>query len=133
VVVERSGGTRLPGEEEDPELAFMPLAARRALDRAGRRLSLAGWRSLPRQARERVVVLGAEDRVDEAAVQQTVATATPAPQTVEGEGEPTYGEVEKHVDAGTWERLSPLARHGVRHHVRRERWGRLEALIRALA
>lgn len=47
----------------DDTLPYLPMSARRLLDVAGRKLSLAGWRSLPEEHRWRIARAGAEERV----------------------------------------------------------------------
>lgn len=55
-------------DEADAALSLLPMAARRALDAAGRHLPLAAWGKLAREDRVRLVTLGAQERVDERAV-----------------------------------------------------------------
>ena len=59
-------------------LDLVPLAARRALDHAGCRLSLAGWQSLDLDQRRELARLGSEVAVDVAEVARRAAQATPA-------------------------------------------------------
>jgi cyclic pyranopterin phosphate synthase len=63
----------------DERLDLVPLAARRALDHAGCKLSLAGWESLAVERRRTLVQLGSEAVVDVALVAQIAGAATPAP------------------------------------------------------
>src|ERR1700742_3041260 len=66
----------------DETLPFVPLAARRALDRMGCKLSLDGWRSLPVEARWG----GVRARLDEVLVPlspEALAGAMPAPAAME--------------------------------------------------
>src|SRR5579883_3380953 len=65
-------------EAIEVSLPFMPLAARRALDLSGRKLSLEGWKSLPLAMREALVRAGGEDAVDEEAIHRALAGAAPA-------------------------------------------------------
>jgi cyclic pyranopterin phosphate synthase len=58
-------------------LELVPLAARRALDHAGYKLSLAGWTSLPPEARRALVSIGSEAGVDADAVARSIAAAEP--------------------------------------------------------
>ncbi len=55
------------------ELELVPLAARLALDVAGRKLSLRGWCSLPLTRREVVVRAGQQDRIDVPRVRRAIA------------------------------------------------------------
>lgn len=58
-------------------LELVPLAARRALDHAGYKLSLAGWTSLTPEARRILVSIGSEAVVDVAEVARQLAPAQP--------------------------------------------------------
>jgi molybdenum cofactor biosynthesis protein MoaC len=58
-------------------LELLPLAARRALDHAGSKLSLAGWLSLSLEQRRELVRLGTASTVDLAGVQAVLAAARP--------------------------------------------------------
>lgn len=60
-------------------LDLVPLAARRALDHAGRKLSLPGWQSLELPQRRALAELGSETVVDVAAVSRVAGAASPAP------------------------------------------------------
>ena len=59
-------------------LELVPLAARRALDNAGWKLSLAGFQSLALPFRRTLVELGSVSPVDLAAVARCIETATPS-------------------------------------------------------
>jgi molybdenum cofactor biosynthesis protein MoaC len=59
-------------------LEQLPLAARRALDHAGRKLSLAGWTSLEPNERRTLVRLGSSSPVDLDAVARVLRRARPA-------------------------------------------------------
>jgi hypothetical protein len=52
----------------DAELRLLPMAARRALDIAGRHVSLAAWQRSPLPVRQALIVLGAGTWVDASAV-----------------------------------------------------------------
>jgi len=67
----------------DERLDLVPLAARRALDHAGCKLSLAGWESLDLERRRALAQLGSEAAVDVAAVARLAGAATPAPSRCE--------------------------------------------------
>lgn len=75
-------------EEVSSELEILPLAARRALDHAGLHLSLEGWRSLSLDHRRSLSRFGAADRVNVAAVEPIVRSATPPPSTMDREPDP---------------------------------------------
>jgi molybdenum cofactor biosynthesis protein MoaC len=69
-------------------LEQLPLAARRALDHAGRKLSLAGWASLPEGDRRSLVRLGSVSPVDLDAVARLLRRARPAAASTEAVGDP---------------------------------------------
>lgn len=56
----------------DASLTLVPLAGRRALDRAGRKVSLEAWQRLSAEARRAVVEAGSAESVDEAHVRRVV-------------------------------------------------------------
>ena len=60
-------------EKISPALELVPLAARRALDRAGLKVGLAAWIALPLGAREAIVRAGSRDLVDPGAVREALA------------------------------------------------------------
>ena len=64
-------------------LELVPLAARRALDHAGRKLALAGWTSLEHGDRATLVRLGSTSPVDLDAVARVLRRARPAPSNTE--------------------------------------------------
>ncbi len=66
----------------DETLELVPIAARRALDRAGVRLSLAGWQSLDPDARRAIVEAGAEREVDVELVERRSRAASPPPDSI---------------------------------------------------
>jgi len=74
-------------EAIDETLPYLPLAARRVLDRLGRRLSLEGWLSLGIEERRRVVRAGAGDAV-EGEVVSVIDRAVPAPSRIDPADEP---------------------------------------------
>src|SRR5688572_32080892 len=69
-------------------LEQVPLAARRALDHAGRKLSLAGWTSLEPNERRTLVRIGSTSPVDLDAVARVLRRARPAPTSSEVNGDP---------------------------------------------
>lgn len=68
-----------PFEDVLPELEFVPLAARRALDLAGVRLTLEGWRLLRAADCKALAVAGAPDDVDVERVFAVSDRASPVP------------------------------------------------------
>jgi len=110
------------------ELPWLPLAARRALDVTGLKLSLAAWQALPLEARARLVLLGVPDAIACDAVRALIVDAAPAPTALEPLDELTLAGCDApaaELLAGlrpleaTWPRLSLLARFALRHLARR--------------
>lgn len=101
----------------------MPLAARRALDRSGWKLSLAAWKNLTAAARARLLELGAAPHVDGAAVARVLADAEPRAATIEAipeppPGAPPPGVVSAFAEQGplsvaVWSALSELDRYAL--------------------
>lgn len=107
-------------DEDDGALTLLPLAARRALDWAGRRLSLAAWQALPLETRRELVRAGAEPVVDRALVLDLVSTATPpatpcaeapepGPEQVPEKVSRAFGP-ERPIALNVWSALTPLDR-----------------------
>lgn len=122
-------------EEADETLAWMPLAARRACDRAGRKLSLAGWQSLPMDRRRAVTTAGAHDVVDVEAVRAAIDGASPAAKVMDPRPDASAGAVPKAVQAAmpdldveAWQAVGALGRHVLAHLVKR---GKAEGLAEA--
>ncbi len=63
-------------EDIDASLTLVPLAGRRALDRAHRKLTLAAWQQLSIDARRAIVDAGSREVVDADAVAQLIDAAT---------------------------------------------------------
>lgn len=116
-------------------LEQLPLAARRALDHAGRKLSLAGWSSLPEGDRRSLVRLGSVSPVDLDAVARLVRRARPAPAAVEPVSDPPRDAppgrlVEAYADHGRlspaiWASLSDVDRYALEKVARRPNSERL--------
>jgi cyclic pyranopterin phosphate synthase len=108
---------------EPPSSSFLPLAARRALDRAGLKLSLAGFRSLAAAEQSALVGLGSAEHVDVAAVALAVSRAVPAAEKLEPvrdpdpEGPPLELvqslEADQPLPEATWRALSALDRYAL--------------------
>jgi molybdenum cofactor biosynthesis protein MoaC len=104
-------------------LPLMPLAARRALDVLGRKLSLKGWLSLSLEDRVAVVRAGADERVDEAAAALCLARANPEAAEIEPAQEPASAAVPAVLGAALgpahplddelWRSLHPLDRYAL--------------------
>jgi molybdenum cofactor biosynthesis protein MoaC len=119
----------------DETLPFVPLAARRALDRLGRKLSLEGWRSLPLDDRRRLVRAGADEQIGaEFGAIVDRAVPAPAPLDVVLELDPTAPPRElvaalgpaRPLDDGTWRVLRSVDRYALAKYV-----GRPDKLVNA--
>jgi cyclic pyranopterin phosphate synthase len=107
----------------DERLDLVPLAARRALDRAGLKLSLDGWRSLSLEARRTIVQAGSGSVVDITPVTASAQRAQPAPQRIEPIHDPPadappvelrVASTESLVAAArAWATLSPMDRYAL--------------------
>jgi cyclic pyranopterin phosphate synthase len=107
----------------DASFDLLPLAARRALDHAGCKLSLEGFRSLSGAEREELVELGSVDHVDvERAVTIALAAHPPA-EPMPPQGDPpavapddgimaAFGS-SRLIPPATWAALSPLERYAL--------------------
>jgi hypothetical protein len=96
-------------DDADETLTFMPTAVRRALDVAGRKLSLEQWRKMSLDRKRRLVLLGAADTVDVHEVQAMLPGAAEAPVT----SDPVELPREIELDPDVWARLSPLDRYAL--------------------
>lgn len=116
-------------EDTGHELEFLPLAARRALDCAGLRLSLAGWRSLAIEERRALSVAGAPEVVDTALVASIVGRASPPPERIERaadpdpaappDGLPFMLKQGEDLDTDRWVQLRSLDRYALVHAYRK--------------
>jgi cyclic pyranopterin phosphate synthase len=119
-----------------PELDLVPLAARRALDLAGVKLSLAGFRSLSLELRRELASLGSGAEVDTARVHAIGAFAEPPPVALSVAPDPPADAVpaelvtalgaERPLDAGIWSALEPLERYALAKLARGSRAERLD-------
>lgn len=110
-------------EDDDPNFELLPLAARRALDQAGRRLSLDGYRSLPEWERKQLAELGSVEEVDVARVIAIAAMGNPPAQEIEAATElaatgpdpitaEAYGSA-RPIPVASWSALSSLDRYAL--------------------
>lgn len=107
-------------DEADADLTLMPMAARRALDAAGLKLSLASYQTLTVTDRRALARLGAESQVDVDAVREVTNRADGGPgREVPQEFEPVelpeklveaLGP-ERKLDLGLWQAFRPLERY----------------------
>ncbi|MBE7478584.1 MAG: cyclic pyranopterin monophosphate synthase MoaC [Polyangiaceae bacterium] len=124
-------------DEVDESLLLLPMAARRALDHAGRRLSRAGWLSLDVAARRELTQLGSEPRVEDvrvrALVEQASPAALPATPALDPPADaapPEVGEAfgqSRPLPAALWSSLSPLDRFALAKVAEKRRPERLAA------
>jgi len=113
-------------EEINGALPLPPLAARRALEAVGQRLSFAAWETLPLEQRRALVALGTADQIDPDAVKAVSAAAEPPPKATEAADESrleapgerliaaldTLGG-ERVLSAASWASLSKLERYAL--------------------
>lgn len=120
----------------DATFDLLPIAARRALDLAGRKLSLEGFRSLANEARQELAALGSLDQVDVARVSALTQTARPPAEAVAALADPSpvapadavvaaFGAA-RPIPAASWSALSPLDRYALAKVARGKSVERLE-------
>ena len=118
---DRSTFEQFAFEEPNAALAVIPLAARRALDAAGVRLSLEAWRGLSLDERRALIAAGAGAQVDFASVEHLAERARPVPERVAPAADPEQIAAELAAAAGTrhveleraWPELTPLKRYAL--------------------
>jgi cyclic pyranopterin phosphate synthase len=124
-------------EEIDATLELVPLAARRALDRVGRKLSLASWRQLTLATRRAVISAGAKEQIDAPRLRATLSRAGVRLEPVKPPVEPGADRVPSGLEEilgstitnETWRLLSSLDRYALAKVARK---GRSAKLLRAL-
>jgi cyclic pyranopterin phosphate synthase len=121
-------------EEIGPTLDLVPLAARRALDAAGCKVSLEAWRALAVDARRALVLAGAAERVDAKDVRARLKRERVPFARIDAVADPPAKKTPAAVvralghdvaDA-TWRALSPLERYALVKLAGRSRSDRLE-------
>lgn len=105
------------------DLEFIPIAARRALDHAGLRLSLESWRSLTPEERSQIAELGAADVVDTTRVSLVALRAQPLAQRIDPVSDPDLLsppedlvrslDPTRPLEARRWSRLRALDRYAL--------------------
>jgi cyclic pyranopterin phosphate synthase len=110
-------------DEADGPLSLLPTAARRALDLAGVKLSLEGWRSLSTEDRKALVTAGAVAAIDPEVVKSLAAGASPPPSGISPVGDPNPNDPpaellealgqDQQLSAEKWASLSPLDRYAL--------------------
>lgn len=129
-------------DEADEPLSLLPMAARRALDAAGYKLSLAGWEELELEARRELVELGSAREVDVRRVAELLALRKPTPLVREPLPDPgadrvpedvraAYG-TERPIPDATWAALHPLERYALHKVASRGRPERLDLAYREI-
>jgi cyclic pyranopterin monophosphate synthase len=107
----------------DSSLILLPIAARRALDHAGLKLSRAGWQSLELDQRQELVTLGSSVALDTDRIRALVAGAVPAAEPLQPVGDPGPAAVpeelsralgaERPITPAVWSALGPLDRYAL--------------------
>ncbi len=130
----------LPFEDADP--ALVPMAGRRALDRAGVKLSLRAWQGLSLPRREMLARLGEDEEVDAEHVRALLEDADPPPEAIEAPPEPPAtsppGDLcaalgaDRPLDDEAWQRLGALGRYVLASYARRGRAEKLAAAYDSL-
>jgi cyclic pyranopterin phosphate synthase len=125
-------------DEVDERLELLPMAARRALDHAGLRLSREGWRSLPFESRRQLIEAGAARRVDADLVRRECKQAVPSPEVTPPSDDPESDAVPEDVvaalgpsrplPASVWAALSALDRFALVKVVARGRSERVASV-----
>lgn len=116
------------------------MAARRALDRSGHKLSLSSWQALSKQARRRLVDLGSAVDVDVAKVKEQLARLEPAADTLDPQPDPPATRVpqqvavafgaDRPISDSVWAALSALDRYCLHKVAGR---GNLERMAKAFS
>lgn len=121
--------------EEPRDLALLPMAARRALDRAGLKVSLEPWQAMPLEGRRRLAELGSAPEVDVEAVRAAAPEGAPMDPVPEPDPRRVPDRVAEHVPAlgdARWAELSPVARHALEMYARKGRGDKARATYEAL-
>ena len=104
-------------EDIDDTLPLLPLAARRALDAAGVKVSLEAWRGASLEAKRALVDHGSGASVDGEAVRRDLAASGVASSSVDATPEPDAqrvpGALAHAVTEGAWRALSALDRYAL--------------------
>jgi hypothetical protein len=116
-------------EDTGEKLSLLPLAARRALDVSGLRLSLEGYQSLPYEDRVELALLGGKDQVDTASVERLVRTSALPPTRIKPVIDPDprappdqlNGALgpKRALDPLGWQKLRAIERYALVHVMRR--------------
>jgi cyclic pyranopterin phosphate synthase len=118
-VEDRSTFEQFAFEDPNPGLGLLPLAARRALDVAGLKLSLEAWRALSLEDRRVLAAAGTHANVAVDTVERIALSARPAPERVTPEREPLelvpeLAHAERRAELErAWPSLTPLERYAL--------------------
>ncbi|NRA34336.1 MAG: cyclic pyranopterin monophosphate synthase MoaC [Polyangiaceae bacterium] len=129
-------------DEVDERLEILPMAARRALDRAGRKLSLDGWKSLSLEHRRRIAEVGSAALVDVQPVIESIKGATPEAVKIDPIEDPpaanpplsvvkVFGD-DRPIGGAVWVSLRALDRYVLAKISRKGNAGRLDAAYQEL-
>ena len=113
----------------DEALDLVPLAGRRALDAAARKVGLEAWRALPLGTRRAIVEAGSAEAVEVARVLDAIATVPHTP--LAASPEPSRDVVPAALAAlplARWRALRALDRWALENLARRGREGAVSAL-----
>ncbi|APR75099.1 Molybdenum cofactor biosynthesis protein MoaC [Minicystis rosea] len=112
-----------------PDLESPPIAARRALDQAGLRLAIEGWRALSLEDRQQLTIAGMADRIDADVVSNLLQDASPSPQRIAPVPDPDPStppealasalDPSRVIDPKRWARLRAVDRYALAHTYRR--------------
>jgi len=109
-------------EDTGYELEFLPLAARRALDAAGKKLGRVGWQSLSSAHRWEIVGAGAGDEIDVGRIVKIIARAQPPAVDIapSHESRSLPDDVASslgrdRIDQAQWAKLRPIERYALGH------------------
>jgi cyclic pyranopterin phosphate synthase len=113
-------GRQFAFDPVDAAFELVPMAARRALDHAGVKLSLDGWQSLDLEDRRSLWTIGSSPDIDVRAVQRIVGAASPSPRSTDPMLDPSADRVpseltkllgeERPLLTAVWSSLEPLER-----------------------
>ncbi len=112
-----------------PTIESPPIAARRCFEHAGLRITTEAWRTLSLDARTRLSIAGAAERVDIEVVGAIARQASPPPQRVPMGADPDVAmppealvralDPARAIDPRRWSRLRPLDRYALVHTYKR--------------
>jgi cyclic pyranopterin phosphate synthase len=122
----------------DASLDLLPLAARRALDASGAKVSLDAWRKAPLAARQALAAMGSGDRVSGKRVRAFLKEEAIPHSKIESSEEPSSTEVppdltDAELTSSSWEELTALDRYALIKIARGKHPERLTLALREIA